>query len=277
MSTRIRNTVLGDIAELTHLYTTCFNAPPWNDRWTEEAARERLGDLLNARQSRGAVAFVGAIPVGMLLAATRALGRFASLQFGGDVRSAANAAPGHRQITTCAHRCRIRTRRNEQTLSANGARKSRCQLLCQTRLSCQPRQAGHDTRPFGVSWHRKRHRRSCGLCEPSNHGGAVLYSSLFYTHCSAVLTIPRCEPPKPVRAFAPLLAGPTIRRWDCFIARVRFILNRLWAGCGQCSSALVVHSSSIWVMRVSVMSVPATQSCSSGSGLLTPPLTSRAW
>lgn len=64
---RIRTTVLGDITELAKLYMACFNAPPWNDGWTKEAALERLGDLLSARQSRGAVAFVGTAPVGMLL------------------------------------------------------------------------------------------------------------------------------------------------------------------------------------------------------------------
>lgn len=64
---RIRNAVLGDITELTDLYMACFNAAPWNDGWTKEAAVERLGDLLSARQARGAVAFIGTQPVGMLL------------------------------------------------------------------------------------------------------------------------------------------------------------------------------------------------------------------
>jgi aminoglycoside 6'-N-acetyltransferase I len=66
-SLRIRNTVLGDIAELTRLYVACFNSPPWNDGWTQEAARERLEDLLAARQARGVVAFIGVDAVGMLL------------------------------------------------------------------------------------------------------------------------------------------------------------------------------------------------------------------
>jgi aminoglycoside 6'-N-acetyltransferase I len=66
-TTRIRNTVLGDIAELTQLFVACFNAPPWNDGWSEAAARERLGDLLSAKQARGAVALDGIQPVGMIL------------------------------------------------------------------------------------------------------------------------------------------------------------------------------------------------------------------
>jgi GNAT superfamily N-acetyltransferase len=45
----------------------CFNAPPWNDGWSREAARERLSDILTAGQFRGAVALAGSSVVGMLL------------------------------------------------------------------------------------------------------------------------------------------------------------------------------------------------------------------
>jgi aminoglycoside 6'-N-acetyltransferase I len=66
-SPRIRSTVLGDLPELTQLFMTCFNAPPWNDGWTQEAAKERVSDLLSAKQGRGAVAVKGGEFVGMVL------------------------------------------------------------------------------------------------------------------------------------------------------------------------------------------------------------------
>lgn len=35
-----------DIAEAAGVYVSCFNAPPWNDDWSIEAARKRLETLL---------------------------------------------------------------------------------------------------------------------------------------------------------------------------------------------------------------------------------------
>ncbi len=36
-----------DIAELARLYVEAFNSPPWNDKWTEETASNRLMQMLN--------------------------------------------------------------------------------------------------------------------------------------------------------------------------------------------------------------------------------------
>ena len=34
------------IEELTALFVDTFNAPPWNDTWTEKSARTRLRDII---------------------------------------------------------------------------------------------------------------------------------------------------------------------------------------------------------------------------------------
>jgi ribosomal protein S18 acetylase RimI-like enzyme len=64
---RIRDVDVTDRDALAAVFTTCFNQPPWNDGWSDEAARERLGDLLSARHARGAVAEVDSSVVGFLL------------------------------------------------------------------------------------------------------------------------------------------------------------------------------------------------------------------
>ena len=63
----LRAVAVTDLDALTAVFTTCFNQPPWNDGWSEDAARERLEDLLSARHSRGAVAEVDSKVVGFLL------------------------------------------------------------------------------------------------------------------------------------------------------------------------------------------------------------------
>jgi ribosomal protein S18 acetylase RimI-like enzyme len=64
---RIRNAELADLDALTGVFTTCFNQPPWSDGWSEDAARERLGDFLSTRHGIGAVAELDSKPVGFLL------------------------------------------------------------------------------------------------------------------------------------------------------------------------------------------------------------------
>lgn len=36
-----------DLAECTKLFMSTFNAPPWNDKWTYDAAYNRLKDIIN--------------------------------------------------------------------------------------------------------------------------------------------------------------------------------------------------------------------------------------
>jgi aminoglycoside 6'-N-acetyltransferase I len=64
---RIRNATASDLDTLTNVFVACFNEPPWNDGWTFEAARERLGAILESRLFCGAVAFVDDDAVGLVL------------------------------------------------------------------------------------------------------------------------------------------------------------------------------------------------------------------
>lgn len=42
-----------DLERCAALYTATFNAPPWNERWRAEDARQRLTDFLNTPRSSG--------------------------------------------------------------------------------------------------------------------------------------------------------------------------------------------------------------------------------
>lgn len=64
---RIRSATVSDLDALTSVFVSCFNEPPWNDGWTLEAARERLGAIVESRFFCGAVAFVDEEPVGLVL------------------------------------------------------------------------------------------------------------------------------------------------------------------------------------------------------------------
>lgn len=66
-SPEFRSIVHTDVDALTALFVDCFNAPPWNDGWSYEAAFERLSAMLAARYARGYVAVVDGRLVGMLL------------------------------------------------------------------------------------------------------------------------------------------------------------------------------------------------------------------
>ena len=43
----IRNILKADLKELSNLMVEIYNAPPWNDKWTEETAKESLSNILD--------------------------------------------------------------------------------------------------------------------------------------------------------------------------------------------------------------------------------------
>jgi len=63
----VRNVAPSDLDALTSVFISCFNEPPWNDGWTFEAARERLGAILASRFFCGAMAWIDEEPVGLVL------------------------------------------------------------------------------------------------------------------------------------------------------------------------------------------------------------------
>jgi len=62
-----RPATASDLAELTALFVDTFNAPPWNDGWTKDAALERLSTMVHVPHFRGAIAHDATGAVGMLL------------------------------------------------------------------------------------------------------------------------------------------------------------------------------------------------------------------
>ena len=44
---QIREILRADLEELAKLMVEVYNAPPWNDKWTKETAKESLADLLD--------------------------------------------------------------------------------------------------------------------------------------------------------------------------------------------------------------------------------------
>ena len=45
------------IPKLAEFYMKTYNSPPWNEKWTIEAATKRLDELINCRNSYGLAAF----------------------------------------------------------------------------------------------------------------------------------------------------------------------------------------------------------------------------
>lgn len=64
---QIRAAVGEDLDAVTAVYVACFNAPPWNDGWSFEGARERLEGYIETRHFRGAVAVADGAVIGLLL------------------------------------------------------------------------------------------------------------------------------------------------------------------------------------------------------------------
>jgi ribosomal protein S18 acetylase RimI-like enzyme len=56
-----------DVAGIAALYVAVFNAPPWNDGWSIDAARERLDGIATAGRSFGVIATDCGVPVAFAL------------------------------------------------------------------------------------------------------------------------------------------------------------------------------------------------------------------
>lgn len=56
-----------DIEEVSKMYVECFNAEPWNDKWTEEIASKRLLRMLNYDGTYGVLCHEDGNILGMIL------------------------------------------------------------------------------------------------------------------------------------------------------------------------------------------------------------------
>ena len=56
-----------DIDEVSKMYVECFNAEPWNDKWTEEIAAKRLLKMLSYDGAYGIVCREDGNVLGMIL------------------------------------------------------------------------------------------------------------------------------------------------------------------------------------------------------------------
>ena len=57
-----------DLVKCCELYTKVFNAPPWNDSWTDEATRRCLGDLSERKRFIGYTLWENDVLVGAVFA-----------------------------------------------------------------------------------------------------------------------------------------------------------------------------------------------------------------
>ena len=55
-----------DLAALAAMYVETFNAPPWNDAWSQETAEIRLRQMAEAKTFYGICAFEGEMLCGMI-------------------------------------------------------------------------------------------------------------------------------------------------------------------------------------------------------------------
>lgn len=58
---------MADIKEYAELFVSVFNAPPWNDGWTNLTARMRIGELLNTGNCVGKAAYENGQLIGIIL------------------------------------------------------------------------------------------------------------------------------------------------------------------------------------------------------------------
>ena len=65
MSITIRETVPADWTDCASFFVEAFNAPPWDEAWTEDSALQRLADCARTPHFLGLIAEDGAEIVGM--------------------------------------------------------------------------------------------------------------------------------------------------------------------------------------------------------------------
>lgn len=67
----IREILKADLSKLSSLMVEVYNAPPWNDKWTEETALESLTDILNFPNFTGYLIEDGDEIIGAILGHSR--------------------------------------------------------------------------------------------------------------------------------------------------------------------------------------------------------------
>ncbi|WP_035612310.1 GNAT family N-acetyltransferase [Haloferula sp. BvORR071] len=65
MTLKIRETVPADWTDCATFFRECFNAPPWNEAWTDDSALQRLADCARTPGFLGLIAEDGAEIVAM--------------------------------------------------------------------------------------------------------------------------------------------------------------------------------------------------------------------
>jgi len=60
MSLKIRETVPADLTDCARFFSEVFNAPPWNEQWTDDSSLQRLADCARTPNFLGLIAEDGA-------------------------------------------------------------------------------------------------------------------------------------------------------------------------------------------------------------------------
>lgn len=63
----IRPISMDDMEHVAALYREVFNAPPWNDAWTDETASRRLTETLQTPQAFGLLLWLDGVLVGVAM------------------------------------------------------------------------------------------------------------------------------------------------------------------------------------------------------------------
>ena len=64
---RFEELTLDNLNIIIPFYVEAFNAPPWNDKWTEETVKKRLTQMINCEGFYGLICFHEEKEVGMIL------------------------------------------------------------------------------------------------------------------------------------------------------------------------------------------------------------------
>lgn len=66
MNIKIENMKKERIVDYAELYMSVFNAPPWNDSWSNKTAQRRISEMLSAETFIGKAAYIDGVPVGFI-------------------------------------------------------------------------------------------------------------------------------------------------------------------------------------------------------------------